>query len=184
MTIVFTNTRATSWRALWRNWAHRSLRPALRLLALPVLAYGICYFGGFGLLLSKISAAVVGIVPLGAGVLAVLDLLRKVRQWRREVLQEQVAEAGKFDFRWGRQGTNGYYHHWSYFTDLADRDGSLFFVLGTGETFRIPRQAFPTSKDAGDFFALACRRWEAAKQNQRHALTAEEGVWPPAPRVG
>lgn len=185
MTIAFTTSRAAAWRYHCRNWTRLSLRLALQLSVLPILAFAICYFSGSGLLLSKISAAVVGIAPFGAYVLAAWDLLRKVRQWRREVSQERVAEVGKFDFRWGEQGTSGYYHHWSYFTDLVEKDGSLFFVLESGKTFRIPRQAFPTPENADNFFALACRRWKAAKQNQRYSANGQDAtVWPPPPRVG
>lgn len=97
---------------------------------------------------------------------------------------ERIAEIGKFDFCWGEPQSVGYYRHWSEFEDIVSTKNAFYFILNGRRALIIPKSAFTDSAQAAKFFDLTRQHWDIAKANERHAATADQGVWPPPPRIG
>jgi len=96
---------------------------------------------------------------------------------------EWFAEIGKFDFAWGASTSQGYCHHWSYFEDIVTTQNAICFVLTRRWGLIVPKTAFADAAQEEKFLAMAHEQWEIAKTSQRYTSTADEGVWPPPPRM-
>lgn len=96
---------------------------------------------------------------------------------------ERVITLGKFDLRWGRPGSGGYYYHWVSLTDLAETRTHVFLTVHGRSVLIIPPSAFPSPDEAQEFLAALRARWETMKHRQRYQMQESVGVWPPPPCV-
>lgn len=96
---------------------------------------------------------------------------------------ERVIALDRFDMRWGRPGSGGYYYHWVSLTDLAETRTHVFLTVHGRSVLIIPKSAFPGPDEAQAFLSEVRAHWETMKHRQRYQMQESVGVWPPPPRV-
>ena len=187
MRINFTLTKGDIWQYHWYAWRRRFLFRLASLLGLCLLLPCLTFIPRFSASIGYgfAPSAALGVVLFFIQLISLL-LRMALGFWKASksgITGERVAEVSKFDFCWGETEATSYHHHWANFEDIVNNRGASYFIL-PGEALIVPKSAFVTSSESQKFSELSHEHWETAKMNQRHALTAGEGVWPPPPRIG
>ena len=191
MKIKFTLTKQHIWQYHWYIWRHRPLTKFAFIFFWPLIivcvAFVSYYCTGISHVVTALIQSAVTIISLAVLQLVYLAIIVAYKSWRMVKASstgERGAEIGKFDFCWSSPNSIGYYYHWSYFEEIASEKNAFYFILTGKRALIVPKTAFADTREAETFFLQAREHWEIAKANQRHALTNDEGIWPPPPRIG
>lgn len=187
MRVDFLLTKRHLWQYHWYWWSRHAGRRLILLAAVCLILPALNFIPGYSAGVSStlvVTAFLSVMVFLAQSIIFVSRLLF----WFRKSLKlgttgERFAEIGKFDFAWGAVASPGYCYHWSYFEYIIRTQNAIYFILKGTRGLIVPKTAFADAAQEEKFLTMAHAQWEIAKTSQRYAVTADEGVWPPPPRM-
>lgn len=187
MRVEFILTKRHLWQYHWYWWSRHAGRRLILLAAACLIMPALNFIPGYNSGVSgtlALSAFLCMLLFLAQSIAFVSRLLFGFRKTLKTgTTGERFAEIGKFDFVWGASTSPGYCHHWSYFEDIIKTQNATYFVLKGRRGLIVPKTAFADDAQQAKFLAMAHEQWEIAKTSQRYEATAEDGVWPPPPRM-